>query len=117
MAKQLPLMRYNTPALPQVNLSKYRQNRRKSAVLRGYNYRWQKVRIGFLTLNPLCTKCEAQGRVVAAKVVDHIEPHKNDPVLFWDQDNWQGLCYRHHNRKTAQQDGGFGNTINKEYKP
>jgi len=30
-------------------------------------------------------------------VVDHIKPHRNDPVLFWSRTNWQPLCTDHHN--------------------
>ena len=44
-----------------------------------------------------------------AREVDHIEPHKGDDTLFWDQDNWQPLCKPCHSRKTATEDGGFGN--------
>ena len=29
-------------------------------------------------------------------LVDHIEPHKGDMALFWDQDNWQSGCQWHH---------------------
>jgi 5-methylcytosine-specific restriction protein A len=48
------------------------------------------------------------GRVVAASIVDHIKPHKGNKVLFWDKNNWQPLCKRHHDIKTATEDGGFG---------
>jgi len=37
----------------------------------------------------------------AATVVDHVTPHKGDKVLFWDRLNWQALCKRCHDRKTA----------------
>lgn len=43
-----------------------------------------------------------------ASIVDHIIPHKGDKQLFWDRDNWQPLCKKHHDRKTATEDGGFG---------
>ncbi|MFA6100484.1 MAG: HNH endonuclease signature motif containing protein [Patescibacteria group bacterium] len=57
----------------------------------------------------LCIECAACGRDRAATVVDHKEPHKGDYELFWDEDNWQGLCASCHNRKTAAEDGGLGN--------
>lgn len=44
-----------------------------------------------------------------AEVVDHIQSHKGDMRLFWDESNWQPLCKRHHDIKTASEDGGFGN--------
>ncbi|WP_143035082.1 HNH endonuclease [Marininema mesophilum] len=28
--------------------------------------------------------------------------------LFWDKDNWQSLCKRCHDRKTAIEDGRWG---------
>jgi hypothetical protein len=46
---------------------------------------------------------------VASTIADHIIPHKGNWVLFCDLDNLQGLCDACHSRKTAQEDGGFGN--------
>ena len=84
---------------------------RPSASKRGYNSRWQRARKLFLSRNPLCAECEKQGKYVQATVVDHIVPHKGDQTLFWDEDNWQPLCKRCHDRKTVLEDGGFGNKI------
>jgi 5-methylcytosine-specific restriction endonuclease McrA len=69
---------------------------RGSSTERGYGSRWRKARATYLTKHPLCTMCEAQGRVTAATVVDHIIPHKKDWTLFWDSANWQPLCKQHH---------------------
>lgn len=74
-----------------------------------YDARWHKARRMYLASNPLCAECMRRGRVTAAAVVDHIVPHKNNPALFWQEDNWQSLCTKHHNKKTASEDGGFGN--------
>jgi 5-methylcytosine-specific restriction protein A len=38
-----------------------------------------------------------------ATEVDHIIPHKGDMKLFWDSDNWQGLCKSCHSKKTAKE--------------
>ena len=84
---------------------------RETAAQRGYDYRWQKVRAGWLRSHPLCVHCEAEGRVVAASEVDHIIPHKGDRALFWDNTNWQSLCHSHHSKKTATEDGGFGRAV------
>ncbi len=70
--------------------------------------RWRSARAWYLRHNPLCVTCEKEGRLITAKVVDHIVPRKGDFKLFWDIENWQGLCVRCHNRKTATEDGGFG---------
>jgi 5-methylcytosine-specific restriction enzyme A len=82
---------------------------RSSSCERGYNYRWRKARIAYLIAHPLCVECSAEGRVEQAVVVDHIIPHKGNRELFWNKNNWQSSCIRHHNIKTAKEDGGFGN--------
>ncbi len=68
----------------------------KTAAQKGYGYRWQKARASYLASHPLCVMCQRQGQVVIATVVDHKTPHRGDTKLFWDQDNWQPLCKRHH---------------------
>ena len=45
-----------------------------------------------------------EGRYTRATDVDHIVPHRGDPALFWDEDNWQALCHRHHSVKTRRKD-------------
>ena len=65
--------------------------------------RWRKARIRFLRHNPLCVECLKTNRINPATVVDHTEDHKGDYVLFWDESNWQSLCIKHHNSKTARE--------------
>ncbi len=77
---------------------------RKTAVERGYGYRWQKARAAYLCAHPLCVRCRAEGKLVPATVVDHIIPHRGDKKLFWDTTNWQALCKRCHDRKTMTED-------------
>ena len=86
------------------------QEQRPTAAQQGYGSRWQKARRTFLDRRPLCAHCEEQGKVTPATVVDHITPHKGCQALFWDTANWQPLCKRHHDSKTAREDGGFGRT-------
>ena len=71
-----------------------------------YGTRWQRVRKKYLAEHPLCVKCAAENppRYTKATVVDHIVPHRGDPVLFWDPGNWQPLCKNHHDQKTAYED-------------
>jgi 5-methylcytosine-specific restriction protein A len=73
-----------------------------------YNYRWHKARDRYLIEHPLCVECLNNNRVVAAEEVDHIQPHRGDYKLFWDESNWQSLCVSHHSQKTAKE-GAFGN--------
>ena len=73
-----------------------------------YDYRWQKAREFYLVEHPLCIMCKAEGRTEPATVVDHKVPHRGDMDLFWDQDNWQGLCAPHHNSvKQGEEKRGY----------
>jgi 5-methylcytosine-specific restriction protein A len=64
--------------------------------------RWRRERRAFLALHPICecADCVRDGIVIAAKVVDHKIPFRNENE-FWIQSNWQALCKPHHDRKTA----------------
>lgn len=84
---------------------------RLSAAARGYGARWQKYRKFFLTIHPLCAICEKEGLIRVATVVDHIIPHKGNMAIFWDKTNHMALCKRHHDIKTATEDGGFGRPV------
>ncbi|WP_433738985.1 HNH endonuclease [Pseudomonas putida] len=89
--------------------SHVREKPRETSAARGYGYKWQQARAGWLAKHPLCRHCKARGLVVVATDVDHIEPHRGDMSLFWDRTNWQSLCHPCHSVKTAGEDGGFGN--------
>lgn len=75
---------------------------RGSAAARGYDRRWREARGMFLREHPLCAACYAEGVLTPATVVDHIIPHRGDQRLFWDKNNWQPLCKRHHDEKTGR---------------
>lgn len=90
----------------------YNKNNRPFKKL--YNSRWRKLRKEFLKEHPLCEACKEHGVIKAATVVDHVVPHKGNERLFWDESNWQALCKSCHDRKTAKEDGRFGNK-NKVY--
>ena len=66
--------------------------------------RWRRERAAFLARNPLCTMCEAQARTTLATVVDHVVPHRGDPVLFFDPANWQPLCRPCHDGAKQEQE-------------
>lgn len=70
-----------------------------SSTERGYGYAWQQARLRFLQANPLCVMCQAMKppRVTAANVVNHKTPHRGDQELFWSEENWEPLCFTHHN--------------------
>lgn len=75
-----------------------------------YNNRWRKASKAYLKDNPLCVYCKKEDRLTPATEVDHIIPHGGDMKLFWNKSNWQSLCKKCHSKKTALEDGGFGNT-------
>lgn len=102
------------------------RNDKRTAAQRGYGYKWQQARAGYLAKHPHCVMClgelgmmdmrpadvvvECARRglpVPVATVVDHIEPHQGDQLVFWDRDNWQPLCKTHHDG--AKQRGERGN--------
>ena len=77
---------------------------RPGADKRGYDRRWRKARERYLQAHPLCVLCLKEHKLTAATVVDHIQPHRGDPLLFWDEKNWQALCKPCHDRKTMTED-------------
>ena len=87
----------------------YYERDRPSAARRGYGWRWRIASKRYLRANPLCAECLRRGRTKSAEVVDHIVPHRGDMKLFWDQDNWQGLCVPDHNAKSARERWEFVN--------
>ena len=68
--------------------------------------RYKRWRRQHLKDNPLCVTCLKAGRRVAARELDHVKPCGNDPVLFWDSANVQGLCRPCHERKTSAENSG-----------
>lgn len=90
--------RYNLKTIGRTTAAEHRPN----SNARGYTRRWGKVRAAWLADHPLCAECERQGRLTPATVVDHIKPHRGDPVLFWDETNYESKCAACHNAKTAR---------------
>ena len=90
------------------NYNRYERDKQTAKL---YDNRWRKASKQFLTVNPLCVKCKETGKIKRATVTDHVVPHKGDPILFWNESNWQALCKRCHDRKTVKSDGGFGNKL------
>ena len=85
-----------------------RDKGRATSAERGYDSKWRKARLIYLQRNPMCVECLKNKDLTPATVVDHIKPHKGNKELFWDRSNWQSLCKRHHDIKTAKEDGRWG---------
>lgn len=102
----------------------------QSSTQRGYGYKWQQARAGYLAKHPLCVYClrdpayaairelapsaailmcsELGLLVPAATVVDHIDPHRGDWALFWDKTRWQSLCATHHSSDKQREEAAAG---------
>ena len=79
------------------------QGRRIHANTEFYQGRhWRRVRALYLQQHPLCAECQREGRVVAARVVDHIKPI-NEGGARYDFRNLQGLCDKCHNKKSGRE--------------
>ena len=90
------------------------EHKRPSAAKRGYGRPWRRASKEYLWRNPLCVECGNP-----AEVVDHKTAVEAGGEM-WDESNWQSLCKRCHDKKTAKQDGAFGrkrkNVRNKAYR-
>jgi 5-methylcytosine-specific restriction protein A len=73
--------------------------------------RWRRLRTIVLARDPVCCDCKR----AASTVADHIKPHRGNLDLFTDLKNLQGLCKPCHDKKTASEDGGFGNTKQQQH--
>src|SRR6516164_9799832 len=62
-----------------------------------------------LQCEPLCAMCLSEGRIVAARIADHVEPHQGDPVKFWSG-KLQSLC-AHWSRTKFAEHRGFVSAI------
>jgi 5-methylcytosine-specific restriction endonuclease McrA len=75
--------------------------------------RWRNYRKWYLADHPLCEECLKYGRDEGATDIDHVVPVNGpDDPSFWDEENHTALCHACHSRKTAREDGGFGNAMN-----
>jgi len=66
---------------------------------------WRKLRAEVLADEPLCRVCASKRRITAASCVDHIDGNASNNA----RENLQALCSRCHSRKTAAENGGYGN--------
>lgn len=104
--KSVPSRLQSVPQLSSVQSTSWRTGKDGSTA-RGYGYRWQQYRIGYLAEHPLCVKCHARGLITVATVVDHVTPHQGDQRLFWDEVNHQALCKPCHDSDKAREEAGL----------
>lgn len=72
--------------------------------------RWRKKREAQLLKEPLCRYCQELGRITAATIADHIEPHRGDRTAFW-QGKLQSLCGPCHSSVKQREENGFESRI------
>jgi len=76
---------------------------RQSASSSGlYGRQWRKARANYLTSNPLCERCLAEGDARLATEVNHRVRHHGNVELFWDEANWEPICAFHHRSVVAR---------------
>lgn len=92
------------PPHPRTLSQRRADRRRASRHERGYTNTWARASTAFLDAHPLCAHCLLHGVRTPSVITDHREPHRGDPLLFWDESNWQALCKPHHDFKTATVD-------------
>lgn len=89
-------------------------DQRPTAAQRGYDRKWRRNSAAFLKANPICVDWPAPRCRQQATVPDH-DPHTRAELIAMGEphpDAWRWLkprCGPCHSRKTASQDGGFGN--------
>ena len=68
-----------------------------------------RARIAFLREHPFCAMCGKALRGADAVGRPHIRPHRGDPVLFWDENNWQApaASFVADSRKQRVEHGGI----------
>jgi len=72
---------------------------------------WRRRRLMQLREHPLCCFCLGQGRVEAASVVDHLEPHRGNVNLFMTGP-LQSLCKLcHDSRKQQVETYGYADDV------
>lgn len=96
MATLQPATKHHCPP------AKSRQARRTLAT---NSAAWRKLRGLVLAAEPLCRECTKKRITRAASHVDHVDGDPSNNTMS----NLQPLCAPCHSRKTAKEDGGFGN--------
>lgn len=72
-----------------------------------HSERWRRLRAEVLLRDGYTCRMPGCGRIefnTSLLVCDHVEPHRGDPDLFWDERNLQCLCKAcHDGRKQAEE--------------
>lgn len=69
---------------------------------------WDKIRARQLSKQPLCARCQHEGKITAASTVDHVFPHRRDAAKF-KVNLFQSLCTGCHTLKGQDERKGIYN--------
>ena len=81
--------------------------KRKETNNKYYTRQWEVLRQRQLSKHPLCAGCQAEGRIVAANVVDHLFPWTQISEQAFYINRFQSLCATHHATKTQLERHGI----------
>jgi len=70
-----------------------------------YGRTWKVIRDAFLSANPLCTMCKAEGRLTPSTVAHHKVKITDGGTNDWE--NMEALCQECHSRLHAKQGDYF----------
>ena len=62
---------------------------------------WGRQTQFYLILNPYCKVCLKRNKAMPAERVVHVKNPLGNYKLFWDRQNWQGVCLYHYNKKRS----------------
>jgi len=83
----------------------YNKHHRNKDSNKKYGRNWRKIRLAFLSKNPICELCQADGRLTPANTVHHKRKIADGGNNTYE--NLQALCNRCHSKLHAME-GGSG---------
>jgi len=82
-----------------INVSDRHDRFRGSPRERGYDEAWSRLSAAYRRDNPFCEKCEQDGRIELAVLVDHMIPVRHSEERRLDRENLWSLCSQCHGWK------------------
>ena len=53
---------------------------------------WKKAKAEYLIVNHCCVDCAKRGFISIADQVVHVDEPNNNPIKFWNIQNWKAVC-------------------------
>lgn len=77
----------------------------KTTAERGYDHAWRRLSERVRIEQPLCERCEQQGKVKAARHVHHVQPIAVAPWLRLERSNLMAVCVECHEELEKERSG------------